>query len=109
MVPRSNVTSPHIVAGSGMFFVSLFTILLAKIRADVSHKSTICGMRSSIAILFVVSIIGVVQGLVLAIALVRTKRGNRTANRLLSGFATTVSLTVLGGCLTKLRWSPILY
>ena len=59
--------------------------------------------------MLILSLLGVVQALLLAIALLRTKRGNKTANRILSAFATVIALAIAGVCLTKTRYTPWLY
>src|SRR5687768_14329515 len=51
-------------------------------------------MRSTVNILAVLNILGAAQALLLALALVSVRRGNRTANLLLAAFAATVSLLI---------------
>lgn len=52
----------------------------------------------------VLSLLGVVQALLLALALVTTKRGNRTANLLLAGFAVNIAILVSGHILITTRY-----
>jgi AraC-like DNA-binding protein len=66
-------------------------------------------MTASLQILLILSVLGVAQAVLLAVALLRTKRGNLVSNRLLSAFAATIGLAIAGTCLTKLRYSPALY
>jgi hypothetical protein len=66
-------------------------------------------MTISLQILLILSVLGVAQAALLAIALLRTKRGNLVSNRLLSAFAATIALAMAGACLTKLRYSLTLY
>jgi|SRR5215204_364938 len=51
-------------------------------------------MQSTVNLFAVLNILGAVQALLLALALVSVKRGNRTANRLLAAFAATVSVLI---------------
>jgi AraC-like DNA-binding protein len=48
-------------------------------------------------LLAILSLLGAFQGLLLAFALLTIKRGNRTANRLLSAFVFIASITIFGG------------
>lgn len=57
-------------------------------------------MKPSLQILLILSILGVAQAALLALALLRTKRGNPVSNRLLSAFAATIGLAIAGACLT---------
>jgi hypothetical protein len=66
-------------------------------------------MTTSLQILLILSVLGVAQAVLLAVALLRTKRGNLVSNRLLAAFAATIGLAIAGTCLTKLRYSPALY
>jgi AraC-like DNA-binding protein len=66
-------------------------------------------MTLSLQILLILSVLGVAQAVLLAVALLRTKRGNLVSNRLLSAFAATIGLAIAGACMTKLRSSPTLY
>jgi AraC-like DNA-binding protein len=58
-------------------------------------------MRFSQNLLFILNILGATQALLLACALFSTKRGNRTANRLLAAFAAVIAISVGGVALTK--------
>ncbi len=60
-------------------------------------------MTPSLQILLVLSVLGVAQAALLALALLRTKRGNLVSNRLLSAFAATIGLAIAATCLTKLQ------
>jgi AraC-like DNA-binding protein len=66
-------------------------------------------MTLSLQILLILGVLGVAQAALLAVALLRTKRGNLVSNRLLSVFAATIGLSIAGACLTKLHYSPALY
>lgn len=66
-------------------------------------------MTLSLQILLILGVLGVAQAALLAVALLRTKRGNLVSNRLLSAFAATIGFAIAGTCLTKLRYSPALY
>lgn len=50
-------------------------------------------------LLVVLSLLGAVQGILLAVALFTVKRGNRIASRLLAGFVFVASIVILGGVL----------
>jgi AraC-like DNA-binding protein len=56
-------------------------------------------MESSVKILAILNLLGAVQGILLAIALLLIKRGNRRANRLLAAFVLTTVLQILGAIL----------
>ncbi|MBD0372249.1 MAG: AraC family transcriptional regulator [Pyrinomonadaceae bacterium] len=58
-------------------------------------------MRFSHNLLFILNILGAAQALLLACALFSTKRGNRTANRLLAAFAAAIAVSVGGVALVK--------
>src|ERR1044072_7609948 len=59
-------------------------------------------MTPSLQVLLILSVLGVAQAALLALALLRNKRGNLVSNRLLSACAPTIGLTIAGTCLTKL-------
>lgn len=48
-------------------------------------------------LLVVLTLLGAFQGLLLALALLTLKRGNRIANRLLAAFVFAASIVIFGG------------
>ena len=60
-------------------------------------------MRSSLNLLLILNLLGATQALLLAVALFSTKRGDRTANRLLAAFAAAIAISVGG---VSLKTSP---
>jgi AraC-like DNA-binding protein len=63
-------------------------------------------METSAKILAILNLLGVVQALLLAAALLGVKRGNRTANRFLAAFAVVLALSVGGATLAS---EPLLF
>lgn len=66
-------------------------------------------MEISLQLMLILSVLGVAQALLLSIALLTTKRGNRISNRLLAAFAATIAVSIAGVCLIKIQYSPTLY
>lgn len=60
-------------------------------------------MRPSHNLLLILSLFGAAQALLLACALFTTKRGNRTANRLLAAFAAAIALSIVGVAVNTTR------
>ncbi len=56
-------------------------------------------MEGSVKVLAILNLLGAAQGILLAIALLSIKRGNRWANRLLAAFVTTTVFQILGAIL----------
>jgi AraC-like DNA-binding protein len=56
-------------------------------------------MEVSVKVLAILNLLGAVQGILLAIALLSIKRGNRRANRLLAAFVATTVFQILGAIL----------
>lgn len=54
-------------------------------------------MMSIPGLLVILSLLGAFQGLLLALALLSVKRGNKTANRLLAAFVFVASIAIFGG------------
>lgn len=64
-------------------------------------------MPASLNLPAVLCILGVAQALLLALALVTIKRGNRTANRILAAFAVSISVSVTATILSNLHYFQI--
>ena len=56
-------------------------------------------MEGSVKVLAILNLLGAVQGILLAIALILIKRGNRAANRLLAALVATTAFQILGAVL----------
>jgi AraC-like DNA-binding protein len=61
-------------------------------------------MEPSFSLLAILNLLGAAQGLLLALALLTIKRGNREANRILAGFAIAAALVISGGVLLTTRY-----
>ncbi len=61
-------------------------------------------MRSSLNLLLILNLLGATQALLVACALLNTKRGNRTANRLLAAFAAAIAISIGGVSLGKSQY-----
>ena len=64
-------------------------------------------MDTSLTLPAVLCFLGVAQALLLALALVTIKRGNRTANRILAAFAVSISVSVSATILSNLHYFQI--
>ena len=58
-------------------------------------------MRSSLNLLLILNLLGATQALLLACALLSTRRGKRIANRLLAAFAAVIAISIGGVSLSK--------
>lgn len=61
------------------------------------------GMNSFVKVLATLNLLGAAQGILLALALLTIKRGNRTANRLLAAFITVMAVLVSGALVFTTR------
>jgi len=61
-------------------------------------------MKVSLNLLAILNLLGAAQGLLLTLALLKVKRGNRTANRLLAALAITISVVVTGAVLVTTNY-----
>lgn len=59
----------------------------------------ICTMKPALHLLAVLNLLGAAQGLLVALALLSVKRGNRFANRILAALTLTISIIVCGAVL----------
>lgn len=74
---------------------------MARARGRERLRLEYVGMRFSQNLLFILNILGAAQALLLACALFTTRRGNKTANRLLAAFAAAIAVSVGGAALVK--------
>src|SRR5688572_2537290 len=61
-------------------------------------------MEGAMKILAILNLLGAVQGILLAIALLSIKRGAREANRLLAGLVATTAFQILGAVLFTTKY-----
>jgi AraC-like DNA-binding protein len=61
-------------------------------------------MEGSVKVLAILNLLGAVQGILLAIALLSIKRGNRAANRLLAALVATTAFQILGAVLFTTKY-----